>query len=91
MDKKTIGLVLILMIASGIIGFIFGAQNSESLPIILSNNTTDDSDNSNLTTKKTTTNKTNSTTKRNKTNSTNNITTNITELDPDQILLKVYI
>lgn len=76
MDKKTIGLILILMIVSGVIGFIFGAQNSQSLPIILANNTTDDSGDSGsdlITTKKTTSNKTNSTVKRNKTkNSTTN-------------------
>ncbi len=73
MDKKTIGLILILMIVSGVIGFIFGAQNSQSLPIILANNTTDDSDDSGsdlITTKTTKTNKTNSTIKKNTTNST---------------------
>lgn len=86
MDKKTIGMILILMMASGIVGFIFGAQNSESLPIILANNTTDDSGDFDLiTTKKTTTNKTNSTIKKNKTNSTinNNVTLNSTVQNED--------
>ncbi|MBI5681522.1 MAG: hypothetical protein HZC47_11565 [Methanobacterium sp.] len=68
MDKLTIGLMVIIVIIAGVIGYIFGSQNSESLPIILSNNTTNDSGlNSDITKTTKTKNKTSTTTKKNTT------------------------
>ncbi len=76
MNKKTIGLIIILMMLSGVGGYIFGSQNSQSLPIILSNNTTDDSDYSNYD-KPTTTIKKNTTTTKKNTTTSNKTTTPI--------------
>lgn len=72
MDKLTIGLMVIIVIIAGVIGYIFGSQNSESLPIILSNNTTNDSGSNVDVTKTTKTkNKTSTITKKNTTTVTN--------------------
>ncbi len=80
MQKLTIGLVLIIILLLGIIGFIFASMGSQSIPnIALSNNSTNDSGQSNSDLIKTT--KTNPTKKTNSrpTNSTGNSTGNSTK------------
>ena len=70
MNKLTILLIVIIIISVGVAGFMIGAQNSQSVPIIHSNNSTsNDSGNYNLdttkSTKTTTKPKTNTTVKKN--------------------------
>ncbi|MGB9937586.1 MAG: hypothetical protein ACPK7O_07675 [Methanobacterium sp.] len=90
MDKLTIGLIIILVIAVGVGGFLFGSQNNQGVPITLTNNTTNDSGYSDTNIKSSSKNntktKTNSTVKKNETstNSTNSTkktnSTNITTI-----------
>jgi len=79
MNNLTVLLIVIVIMAAGVAGYIFGSQNSQSVHITLTNNTTDDApgpSSSELTkTRRNITNlKTNTTVKKNTT--TTNITTN---------------
>jgi flagellar basal body-associated protein FliL len=81
MSKLTILLIVIVIMAAGVTGYIFGSQNSQSVPITLINNTTDDDSGSSpseltKTRKNTTKLKTNTTVKKNTTAT--NTTTNST-------------
>ncbi|WP_414469530.1 hypothetical protein [Methanobacterium sp. ACI-7] len=76
MNKLTVGLIIILVMAVGVGGFLLGTQNNQGVPITLTNNSTDDSSysNTNIKSSKNATKQTNSTVKKNTTNSTTNST-----------------
>ncbi len=75
MNKLTILLIVIIIMAVGVAGYIFGSQNSQGVPITFTNNSSDDdsgvsSSDLKKSTKTTIKPKTNTTVKKTITNST---------------------
>lgn len=88
MNKLTVGLIIILVMAVGVGGFLLGTQNNQGVPITLTNNSTNDSGYSgtNIKSSKNVSKPTNSTVKKNSTNSTNSTKKSNTTIDTNSTI-----